>query len=200
MTTGQESNEDAVVPLPECENVETTSFDEALFRPFSKSPRDPLRAGPRGVDIRIRVPSSQTANQYTCVETALAPKTLGPSPHEHDHLDELAFVLKGTLSVMVEDEVCEVPKGGFHWRPRGRVHSFWNATDEPVCFLDMFLNQNFDEYLEAFFALREELNRPGSGFTEQAYAEQLTALDREFGVTQYHERRDEILERYELSE
>ena len=199
MPTKQESHEDPVVPLPECENVETISFDDKLFRPFSESPKDPLRAGPRGVDIRIRVRSSQTANQYSCVETALAPKTLGPSPHEHAHLDELAFVLEGTLSVMVEDEVFEVPTGGFQWRPRGRVHSFWNATDEPVCFLDMFFNQNFDEYLQAFFALREELNRPGSGFTEQAYVEQLAALDREFGITQYHERRDEILERYELN-
>lgn len=159
---------------------------------------EPLQPGPHGVDIRVRVRSSQTANQYTCVETALGPRTMGPSPHRHEHPDELAFVREGTLSVMVEDEVYDVPAGGMHWRPRGLVHSFWNATDEPVCFLDMFLNQNFDEYLEAFFALRDAVNQPESTVSDQEFGERMAELDSEFGVTQFHDRRGEILNRYEL--
>lgn len=159
---------------------------------------EPLRAGTNGVDIRIRVRSSQTANQYTCVETALAPRTMGPSPHRHARLDELSFVLDGTLSVMFEDEVYDVPAGGMHWRPRGGVHSFWNATDEPVCFVDMFLNQNFDEYLEAFFTMRDAVRQPESTVSEREFGAWMAELDSEFGVTQFHERRGEILERYKL--
>ena len=100
---------------------------------------------------------------------------------------------------MVEDEVHEVPAGGMYWRPRGLVHSFWNATDEPVCFSDVFLNQNFDEYLEAFFAMRDEVNRSDSKFSEREFGERMAELDHEFGVTQFHERRSEILERCELN-
>ena len=115
-----------------------------------------------------------------------------------EQLDELAFVLQGTLSVMVNDEVYDVPTGGMHWRPSGLVHSFWNATDEPVCFLDTFVNQDFDEYLETFFAMRDELNRSESTLSDREFGEQMLKLDREFGVTQFHEQRGDIVERYGL--
>ena len=198
MTTERGSEDNTAVPIPQCKNVETMTSDDTLVRAFQVPPMEPLQAGPQGVNIRIRIRSSQTTNQYTCVETALAPKTMGPSPHRHEHLDELAFVLEGTLSVMVEDEVYDVPTGGMHWRPSESVHSFWNATDEPVCFLDMFLNQNFDEYLEAFFAMRDEVNRSESTLSNREFGERMAKLDREFGVTQFHEQRGEIVERYGL--
>ena len=193
MTTERDSKDSPVIQIPECENVETIPFDEALFQAFQVPPMEPLQPEPRGMDIRVRVPSSETANQYACVEIALAPNRMGPTPHEHEYLDELCFVLAGTLSVLVEDEVYEIPAGGMQWRPRGRVHSFWNATDEPVCFLDMSFNQNFDEYLEALFALRETLSRNGPEFDERK-----TELDREFGITWHHDRRETILDRHGL--
>lgn len=193
MKAERDSTDNPVIQIPECENVETTLFDEALFQAFQVPPMEPLQAGPRGLDTRVRVPSSETANQYACVEIALAPNRMRPSPHEHEYLDELSFVLEGTLSVLVEDEVFEVPAGGMQWRPRGRVHSFWNATDEPLCFLDMSFNQNFDDYLEAFFTIREELSRDDPEFDDRQ-----TELDREFGLTWYHDRREAILDRYGL--
>lgn len=196
MTTNHDS-EDDLVPMPRSRTSKSTTGDDTL-NGFEVPPMEPLAPGPHGVAIRIRVRSSQTANQYTCVETALAPKTMGPSPHRHESLDELAFVLDGVLSVMVQDDVYDVPAGGMHWRPRGVVHSFWNATDEPVIFLDMFLNQNFDEYLEAFFALREAATRPESTVSDREFGQQMAELDREFGVTQFHNQRGEILERYGL--
>jgi len=197
MTTNQDSEGNSAVPLPKCKTGENL-LDGNRLREFEVPQMEPLQPGPHGVSIRVRVRSSQTSNQYTCVETALAPKTMGPSPHRHEHLDELAFVLEGTLSVMVEDKIYDVPAGGMQWRPRGLVHSFWNATDEPVCFLDMFLNQNFDEYLEAFFALHQAVSRPESRISEREFGEQMEELDSEFGVTQFHGQRIEILERYGL--
>ena len=110
--TDSEPEDSTPVPLPECKNGETIPYDDGLFRAFQVSLMEPLQAEPQGVNIRIRVRSSRTANQYTCVETALAPKTMVPSPHRHAHLDELSFVLQGTLSVMVEDEVYDIPAGG----------------------------------------------------------------------------------------
>ena len=37
----------------------------------------------------------------------------------------------------------------FH--PRKIVHSFWNASDKPLQFVDCFFNQNFEDYLEDLF-------------------------------------------------
>ncbi len=140
-----------------CINRESVEEHDRMLPPFLVPPQDPLQAGPYGVDIRILVRSSATKYQYTCVETALAPRTMGPSPHKHENLDELSLVLDGTLSVMVEDAAYEVTPSGFQLRPRGLVHSFWNAGDKPLRFLDMFLNQNFDEYLEEFFEIRDNV-------------------------------------------
>lgn len=199
MTTDSDPEDDTAIPPVRCKSGRKSAADEAALGAFRVPPMEPLEAGPRGVDIRVRVPSSQTANQYTCVETALAPRTMGPSPHRHEDLDELAFMLEGTLTVLVDDVEYDVPAGGMHLRPRGLVHSFWNATDEPVCFLDMFINQNFDEYLETFFAMREEVARCHSTMTDREFGERMAALDREFGVTQFHEQRGDIVDRYGLT-
>lgn len=178
---------------------ETARDSDKQLQPFYIPPREPLQAGSQGVDIQVVVRSSQTGYQYTCVETALAPKTFGPSPHLHQALDEISLVLEGTLSVMVEDAVYEVPERGMQMRPRGLVYTFWNATAKPVRFLDMFLNQNFDDYLEAFFKIRDDVLQKKLSFADPDIAKRLARLDREFGITQFPERRQAILETYGLA-
>lgn len=176
---------------------------------FHVPPKEPLQPGPRGVAIQVSIPSAQTGYQYCCVETAVAPKTLGPPPHFHQALDEISLVWEGALSVLVGDTVYEVPEGGMQVRPRGLIHTFWNATDKPVRFLDMFLNQNFDEYLVEFFRLVAEaeaeqkqraIDAPATArrSPDPDTARRMADLDREFGITMFHERRQAILDKYGL--
>ena len=183
--------------------------DNSLKRlqPFRIPPMQPLDAGSRGVAMQVYIPSAQTDYQYTCAETAVAPKTMGPSPHFHKDLDEISLVWEGTLTVMVGDDVYEVPEGSMQMRPRGIVHTFWNATDKPVRFLDMFLNQNFDDYLTEFFKIIDEMEQKQYAIDVPAtarrhpdpqFAKRLADLDREFGITQFPERRQEILNKYGL--
>ncbi len=103
------------------------------------------------MDIRVCVRSSMTNGLYSSVECAVAPKTMGPSPHYHKELDELMYVLDGTASVLVGSEVVQIAAGGWHLRPRGITHTFWNASDAPLRFIDMYFHQAFEEYLEAIF-------------------------------------------------
>ena len=184
--------------MVKCINREMTEGHDRQLPPFVVPPKEPLRTGPQGVDIRILVRSSQTDYQYTCVEAALAPKTMGPSPHIHENLDEISFVLEGTLSVMVEDTVYEVPPGGIQMRPSGLVHSFWNAGDKPLRFLDICLNQNFDDYLEEFFEIMAHVANYKKTFADPDIAKHLEELDREFGVTQFPEKRRSIIAEYAL--
>ncbi len=177
------------------------------LQPFRIPPLEPLHPGPREVAIQVYIPSAQTDYQYTCVETAVAPKTLGPSPHFHKDLDEISLVWEGTLTVMVGDAVYEMPEGSMQLRPRGIVHTFWNATDKPVRFLDMFLNQNFDDYLTEFFRIVTEMEKAQQAVDVPAtarrvaapeFAQRLAELDHEFGITQFPQRRQEILDKYGL--
>ena len=130
------------------------------LHPFLLPPQEPL-SDKGTMDIRVWVRSNMTGGVYSCVECAVAPKVMGPPPHYHKELDELMFVLEGTASVLVENEVVEVPAGGWHFRPRHLKHTFWNASDKPLRFVDMYFNQPFEVFLERiFFELTPEKGYP----------------------------------------
>jgi len=133
-----------------------------------------------GMDIRVWVRSSMTNGLYSSVETAVAPKLMGPSPHYHKELDELMYVIDGTASILIGDEVVEVQAGGWHLRPRMLKHTFWNASDQPLRFFDMYFNQPFEEYLEQIF---HELT-PEKGFPEGSEAKnnKMKMLREKFGL------------------
>lgn len=152
-----------------------------------------------GLNIRTRVRSEMTGGVYSNVETAVAPKTMGPPPHYHKELDELMYVLEGTASVLIGKEVVEVQAGGWHLRPRLITHTFWNAGNATLRFIDMYFNQPFEQYLEKiFFELTEK-----NGFPEgsEAKIKALNALNQQFGVgfsdTAFKEM-DEIKKKYGL--
>ncbi len=100
--------------------------DTKILMPFSLPPLEPLQPGPVGVEISTWVRSSQTNMQYSSVEIAVAPKQMGAAPHLHRDLDELMLVLEGTVSVLVDNILYEVPAGGWQLRPRGIEHAFYN--------------------------------------------------------------------------
>lgn len=122
----------------------------APLLPFYLPPQEPL-SHKGGMDIRVWVRSNATGGVYSCVECAVAPKVMGPPPHLHKALDELMYVLEGTASVMVENDVIDIPAGGWHFRPRNLRHTFWNASDKPLRFIDMYFNQPFETFLERIF-------------------------------------------------
>jgi mannose-6-phosphate isomerase-like protein (cupin superfamily) len=149
------------------------------LKPVLLNPLPPLEHN-GGLNIRTWVRSEMTGGVYSNVETAVAPKTMGPPPHFHKELDELMFVLEGTASVLVGNDIVEVKAGGWHLRPRLIQHTFWNAGNTSLRFVDMYFNQPFEQYLERiFFELTEK-----NGFPEgsEAKTRELNSLNQKFGV------------------
>lgn len=174
--------------------------DQKPLNPFYIAPdTEPLDPGP-AMAIRMKVRSSQTNLQYSCVDVAVAPKTMGPAPHVHDKLDELMYVHEGTVSVLVGKEVYEVKAGGWHLRPHGMIHTFWNATDKIARCTDMYFNQNFDDFLEElFFKIIPDMQKGNLPRTHPDIAARLQKLDTKFGITTYPEQRQAIVDRYGLN-
>jgi mannose-6-phosphate isomerase-like protein (cupin superfamily) len=114
--------------------------------------------GKGGMQTGVKIRSSQTNGVFSCVEVVVQPKTMGPPPHLHRNLDEIAFVLEGTAHVLCGDETYIVEAGGWHLRPRGLVHTFWNASDKPLKFVDLYPNGTFDLYLEELGRIGEKFN------------------------------------------
>lgn len=167
--------------------------------PFFVPPQPPLDAK-GGTDIRVLVRSAATGGVYSCVETAVAPKRMGPAPHAHQDLDELMFVLEGTASVLMQDEIIEVPAGGWHLRPRRIRHTFWNATAQPLRFIDMYFNQPFEDYLEQIFHRLTAENGYPEGSDKRRT--EVLRLTEKFGIIRFpdgQEQRQELMKRYGLT-
>lgn len=173
--------------------------DSQKLTPFYLPPKAPLQPGPGGIDIRVWVRSAQTNRQFSNVETAVAPKQMGPAPHIHKDLDEVMLVLEGTASVMVDGKVDEIAAGGWHMRPRGTEHTFWNAGDQPLRFMDMYFNQNFEDYLEELFhKIIPDMIQNKLTPADPAISTRLANLDQKFGVTMFPEKRQAIIDKYGL--
>ena len=149
------------------------------LKPIYLPPMSPL-AHNGSMNIRTWLRSEMTGGVYSCVECAVAPKTMGPSPHYHKELDELMYVIEGTASVIVDGKEVQIEAGGWHLRPRMLPHTFWNASEKPLRFVDMYFNQAFETFLEQiYFELTPEKGYPfGSEKRQKAHDK----LNEQFGL------------------
>ncbi len=169
------------------------------LKPFLVPPSAPLEPGKVGLNIRTLVRSSQTNLQFSSVEFAVAAKKMGPAPHLHKELDELMFVVEGTASVMVEDTVYEIPAGGWHLRPRNMAHTFFNNTNQPFRAIDMYFNQNFEDYLEElYYKIIPDMIAQKATMRDPAIAKRMDALHAKFGITEFPKQRELIIKKYGL--
>ncbi|PBJ11859.1 cupin domain-containing protein [Flavobacterium sp. ACN6] len=190
--------------LSSCSNPKTDRADNTTALkppvPFLIPPKKPLEIGDLGSNMRTLIRSSQTNKQFSCVEAVLAPKKIAGSPHKHDNLDELMYVLEGTASVLLGDEVIKVSAGSWHLRPRGIVHVIWNSENVNLRLIDMYFNQNFEDYLEELYhkIIPEVIERKIS-FEDPEIAKRIAELDKKFGLTYYPEKSEPLIKKYGLS-
>ncbi len=124
---------------------------------------------------------------------------MGPAPHLHQDLDELMYVLEGTATVWMDGEPQEIRAGGWHFRPRKILHTFWNAGDRPLRFVDMYFNQNFEDFLEELFhQILPDMAKNRLTPDDPGIAQRMAALNQRFGVVMYPEKRQALVERYGL--
>ena len=170
----------------------TNKIKKRPLKPFYIPPETQI--APRTTKIRF----DSINNQFCAAEYKFLPKTMGPAPHVHKDLDQIMRVLKGTITITVGDEVFEVNEGGWHMRPHGIVHTFWNASDEPAFFIDIFPNQNFDVFLDEVKKLNSGFVLRGISSDSDEARSQLDKLHAEWGIVIYHDQRKPLMEKYGL--
>ena len=181
------------------DSSETKISNQNSILPFYIPPTSPLEAGIVGMNVRTIIRSSQTNMQFSSVEMAIAPKHMGPPPHLHKDLDEIMFVLEGTATVMVDGKIEEVQTGGWHLRPRKLEHTYWNATDKTLRFIDMYFNQNFEDYLEELYVkIFPEMIKNNLTPNDPKIGKRLAELDQKFGITTFAEKRKPLADKYGL--
>lgn len=110
-------------------------------------------AGDQGTRIQIggfgtivKASSERTNGSVAVVEHTLAPGLLGAPPHRHTREEETSYVLEGQLTVQIGPDVVTAGPGEMVVKPRGILHAFWNAGDQPVRFLEVISPGGFEGY------------------------------------------------------
>jgi mannose-6-phosphate isomerase-like protein (cupin superfamily) len=88
---------------------------------------------------------------------AIVPPNGGPLPHIHRNEDETFYVLDGTPTFRLGDDVVVAGPGDFVNVPKGVVHNFRNLTDQPLRMILTFtpagIERFFEETLERAYDL-----------------------------------------------
>ncbi len=107
-----------------------------------------------GFTATTRLTSRETG-WISIVEHVFAPGTLVP-PHRHTREDEVSYVVEGEIGFRSDGREVALAAGGYIVKPRGELHSMWNAGSAPARMIEIIspagLERYFAELAEAVAA------------------------------------------------
>jgi len=119
--------------------------------------RNVVRIG--ALELRFLVDETQGSGSVVMFEMLVPPNARVPAPHFHKDVDEVVYVLDGTLTMRLDGETRELVAGDSLFVPRGRVHGFENLHPGPVRSLAILSPGSIGRrYFEEVAA---EVNMPG---------------------------------------
>lgn len=100
----------------------------------------------RALGTTYKVLSESVGGSAAIVEHTLDAKSLGAPMHKHTRENEISFVLEGELSVIQNGQVQTAGPGEYIVKPKEIFHTFWNAGDQMVRFIEIITPGNFEYY------------------------------------------------------
>jgi quercetin dioxygenase-like cupin family protein len=117
-------------------------------------------------EIRMLVDGAQTQGQWWLVEACEFPG-FTTSLHLHPKTLEQIYVLKGVLSVYLDDQWHDMQPGTFAELPRGVPHAQANHSPENVLFLGTGIPAGFDQFFPALDKLTSRMPPSDPGFIRE---------------------------------
>ena len=97
-----------------------------------------------GFTATVKLAASQTGG-ISIVEHTFDPGVLVP-PHRHTREDEISCVIFGEIGFRSNDREVSLGAGGYIVKPRGELHSMWNAGTEPARMIEIVTPAGFEKY------------------------------------------------------
>lgn len=118
-----------------------TAFQARLtvVEPHGKD--DPLIPG---LTATTRLSPAETGS-ISIVEHVFAPGALVP-PHTHTREDEISYVVSGDIGFRSNGREVTLAAGGYIVKPRGELHSMWNAGTSPARMIEIISPAGFENY------------------------------------------------------
>jgi mannose-6-phosphate isomerase-like protein (cupin superfamily) len=136
-----------------------------------------------GMGVAFKLSGAVTGGAFAVVEHPIEPGRL-ILPHVHVHEDEYSYVLEGTIGARVGDHEVVAGQGSYVIKPRGLMHTFWNAGPGRARLLEVIAPAGFEKY----FAELAEAEDP----------DRRQELAAKYGVTYSDEWVAELTSRYNL--
>jgi quercetin dioxygenase-like cupin family protein len=109
-----------------------------------------------GLTATTRLSSSETGS-ISIVEHLFSPGALVP-PHTHTLEDEISYVVSGEIGFRSNGKEVSLAAGGYIVKPRGELHSMWNAGRTPARMIEIISPAGFEKY---FIELAEAVAAAG---------------------------------------
>jgi mannose-6-phosphate isomerase-like protein (cupin superfamily) len=87
----------------------------------------------------------ETGRAYSVSEWWLEPHSKGPHAHTNPE-DHVWYVVEGTISVLLEEEWIDAPRGSCIVIPGGMTHNFENRTAERAGILNLNIPGGFEDH------------------------------------------------------
>jgi mannose-6-phosphate isomerase-like protein (cupin superfamily) len=164
---------------------------ETARRPYVVGPNEGLDLPLASLGTIHKVPGAVLDGRLAIVEHTLPPRRLAAPLHRHSREDELSIVLDGRIGALLGDDHVEAGPGSYVLKPRDQWHTFWNAGDTPLRFIELLLPGGFDDY---FRRLSPLLQAAGA-----ADPSAILSLAEEYGIAFDFEGTPAVCERFGLT-
>src|SRR3954447_18786563 len=104
------------------------------------------RAGDLGaITVEFKLMGADTGGALAIVEHGFPPGSLVP-PHVHTLEDEYSIVTAGEIGFRSGDREVVLGPGGYITKPRGEVHTMWNAGPVPARMIEVISPAGFEHF------------------------------------------------------
>lgn len=84
------------------------------------------------LELRFLVDEAQSSGTLVMFEMTVPPNARVPAPHHHRDVDEMVYVLHGTMTMLLDGQKRELAPGDSLFVPRGHIHGFENLGPDTV--------------------------------------------------------------------
>ncbi|PZF84578.1 cupin domain-containing protein [Jiangella anatolica] len=100
------------------------------------------------IGVQFKLWGRDTGGQLSVVEHPFPVGALVPA-HLHTREDEFSIVTAGEIGFRSGDREVVLGAGGYITKPRGEVHTMWNAGQEPARMIEIIAPAGFEHFFHS---------------------------------------------------
>jgi quercetin dioxygenase-like cupin family protein len=97
------------------------------------------------IGVGFRLGGDKTGGQLAIVEHPFPVGALVP-PHVHTREDEFSIVTEGAIGFRSGSDEVTLEAGGYIVKPRGELHTMWNAGPSPARMIEVITPSGFERF------------------------------------------------------